>query len=135
MPTLTLRKTRCYNPRKASRRARLAIPASIQADPAFRHAWLEGGLSVNKSEMIDHIAKSADISKAAAQRALDAAVTSIKMALRKGSMVTLVGFGTFYVGKRKARAGRDPRTQAPIRIQAARVPKFRPGKALKDALN
>jgi DNA-binding protein HU-beta len=93
------------------------------------------GAAVNKSEMIDHIAKSADISKAAAQRALDATVASIKMALRKGTPVTLVGFGTFYVGRRKARTGRDPRTQAPIKIQAARVPKFRPGKALKDALN
>jgi len=90
---------------------------------------------VNKSEMIDHIAKSADISKAAAERALDATVASIKMALRKGNMVTLVGFGTFYVGKRNARTGRDPRTQQPIKISAARVAKFRPGKALKDALN
>ena len=90
---------------------------------------------MNKSEMIDHIAKSADISKAAAQRALDATVASIKIALRKGSPVTLVGFGTFYVGRRAARTGRDPRTQAQIKIQAARVPKFRPGKALKDALN
>jgi DNA-binding protein HU-beta len=95
----------------------------------------EEGLFVNKTEMIDHIAKSADISKAAAQRALDATVASIKMALKKDSMVTLVGFGTFYVGKRRARTGRDPRTQAPIKIQAARVPKFRPGKALKDAIN
>ena len=69
---------------------------------------------MNKTEMIDHIAKSADISKAAAQRALDATVASIKMALKKDSMVTLVGFGTFYVGKRRARTGRDPRTQAPI---------------------
>jgi DNA-binding protein HU-beta len=79
--------------------------------------------------MIDHIAKSADISKAAAQRALDATVASIKMALKKDSMVTLVGFGTFR-GERRARTGRDPRTQAPIKIQAARVPKFRAGKAL-----
>jgi DNA-binding protein HU-beta len=68
-------------------------------------------------------------------RALDATVASIKMALKKDSQVTLVGFGTFYVGSRRARTGRDPRTQAPIRIQAARVPKFRPGKALKDAIN
>jgi DNA-binding protein HU-beta len=90
---------------------------------------------VNKTDLIDHIAKSADISKAAAQRALDATVASIKMALKKDSMVTLVGFGTFYVGKRRARTGRDPRTQAPIKIPAARVPKFRPGKALKDAIN
>jgi DNA-binding protein HU-beta len=92
-------------------------------------------LVVNKTEIIDQIAKSADISKAAAQRALDATVASIKMALKKDSQVTLVGFGTFYVGERRARTGRDPRTQAPIRIQAARVPKFRPGKALKDAIN
>lgn len=90
---------------------------------------------MNKSDMIEQIAKSADISKAAAERALDAAVASIKAALRKGTPVTLVGFGTFYVGKRAARTGRDPRTQAQIRITAARVPKFRPGKALKDALN
>ena len=90
---------------------------------------------MNKSDMIEHIAKSADISKAAAERALDATVASIKTALKKGGEVTLVGFGTFYVGERAARTGRDPRTQAPIKIQAARVPKFRPGKALKDALN
>jgi len=90
---------------------------------------------VNKSEMIDHIARSADISKAAAQRSLDAAVASIKTALKKGGSVTIVGFGTFYVGKREARAGRNPQTGETIRIRAARVPKFRPGKALKDAIN
>jgi DNA-binding protein HU-beta len=90
---------------------------------------------VNKSELIDAIAKSADISKAAAGRALDATVASIKTSLRKGSMVTLVGFGTFYVGKRAARSGRNPRTGASIKIRAAKVPKFRAGKALKDALN
>jgi DNA-binding protein HU-beta len=90
---------------------------------------------VNKSELIDAIAKHADISKAAAGRALDATVASIKTSLRKGSMVTLVGFGTFYVGKRAARSGRNPRTGASIKIRAATVPKFRAGKALKDALN
>jgi DNA-binding protein HU-beta len=93
------------------------------------------GTHVNKSELIDAIAKSADISKAAAGRALDATVASIKTSLRKGSMVTLVGFGTFYVGKRAARSGRNPRTGASIKIRAAKVPKFRAGKALKDALN
>ncbi|MFO1364123.1 MAG: HU family DNA-binding protein [Burkholderiales bacterium] len=98
------------------------------------HRLSQGG-AMNKSDMIEQIARSADISKAAAERALDAAVASIKAALRKGTPVTLVGFGTFYVGKRAARTGRDPRTQAEIRITAARVPKFRPGKALKDALN
>ena len=92
-------------------------------------------MHVNKSELIDAIAKSADISKAAAGRALDATVASIKTSLRKGSMVTLVGFGTFYVGKRAARSGRNTRTGASIKIRAAKVPKFRAGKALKDALN
>jgi DNA-binding protein HU-beta len=90
---------------------------------------------VNKSELIDAIADSADISKAAAGRALDATVEAVKKALKKGDMVTLVGFGSFYVGKRAARTGRNPRTGASIKIKAARVPKFRAGKALKDALN
>jgi DNA-binding protein HU-beta len=90
---------------------------------------------VNKSELIDAIAKHADISKAAAGRALDATVDAISGSLKKGKMVTLVGFGSFYVGRRNARAGRNPRTNEPIRIRAAKVPKFRAGKALKDALN
>jgi DNA-binding protein HU-beta len=90
---------------------------------------------VNKLELIESVAKSADISKAAAERALDGAVSAIRNALKKGTMVTLVGFGTFYVGKRAARSGRNPRTGAAIKIKAARVPKFRPGKALKDAVN
>ena len=90
---------------------------------------------MNKSELIDAIARHADISKAAAGRALDATVDAIRGSLRKGSVVTLVGFGSFYVGKRTARSGRNPRTGAAIRIRAAKVPKFRAGKALKDALN
>ena len=90
---------------------------------------------MNKLEIIDHIAKSADISKAAAGRSLDAAVTAIKTAMKKGSMVTLVGFGTFYVGKRQARTGRNPRTGEALSIAAAKIPKFRAGKALKDAIN
>jgi DNA-binding protein HU-beta len=90
---------------------------------------------VNKSELIDAIAKSADISKAAAARALDATIDSIKKSLKKGDMVSLVGFGTFYVGKRAARTGRNPQTGASIKIKAAKVPKFRAGKGLKDAVN
>ena len=90
---------------------------------------------MNKSGLIDVIAKHADISKAAAGRALDATVSSIKAAMRKGDVVTLVGFGSFYVGKRTARQGRNPRTGAEIKIRAAKVPKFRAGKALKDAVN
>jgi DNA-binding protein HU-beta len=90
---------------------------------------------VNKIELIEHVAKQADISKAAAGRALEAVVGGIRTALRKGNSVTLVGFGTFSIGKRAARAGRNPRTGAAIKIKAAKVPKFRPGKALKDAVN
>ena len=90
---------------------------------------------MNKTELIDHIAKQADISKAAAGRALEAVVAGIRSSLKKGNAVTLVGFGTFTVGKRAARTGRNPRTGDSIKIKAARVPKFRPGKALKDSLN
>lgn len=90
---------------------------------------------MNKSELIDVIAKQSEISKAAAGRALDAAIAAIKTSLKKGNDVTLVGFGTFSVGKRAARSGRNPRTGATIKIKAAKVPKFRPGKALKDAVN
>jgi DNA-binding protein HU-beta len=98
------------------------------------HAHDRGSL-VNKSGMIDAIAKHADISKAAAGRALDATLGAIRTSLRKGDVVTLVGFGSFYVGKRTARQGRNPRTGDAIRIRAAKVPKFRAGKALKDAVN
>ncbi len=90
---------------------------------------------MNKSELIDHIAKQADISKAAAGRSLDAMIGAIRTTLKKGGSVTLVGFGTFSVGKRAARTGRNPRTGATIKIKAAKLPKFRPGKGLKDALN
>lgn len=90
---------------------------------------------MNKSELVEAISKDADISKAAADRALDAAVAAIKGALKKGDTVSLVGFGTFYVGERAARNGRNPRTGATIAIKAAKSPKFRAGKALKDAVN
>ena len=90
---------------------------------------------MNKTELIDHIAGSADISKAAAARAVDALIAAVKTTLKKNGTVTLVGFGTFAVGKRAARTGRNPRTGAAIKIKAAKVPKFRPGKALKDAVN
>ncbi len=89
---------------------------------------------MNKTELIEHIAKQADISKAAATRALEAFVGGVKATLKKGNSVSLVGFGTFAVSKRAARSGRNPRTGAAIKIKAAKVPKFRPGKALKDAL-
>ena len=90
---------------------------------------------MNKSELIEHIANQADISKAAAGRAIDATIEAVKKTLKRGGTVSLVGFGSFAVTKRAARAGRNPRTGATIKIKAAKVPKFRPGKALKDALN
>lgn len=90
---------------------------------------------MNKSDLVDAIAKSADISKAAAARALDSTMDSITKALKKGDTVSLVGFGTFKVGKRAARNGRNPRTGETIKIKAAKVPKFSAGKGLKDAVN
>jgi len=90
---------------------------------------------LNKTELIDHIADSADISKASATRALDALIGAVTATLKKNGTVTLVGFGTFAVGKRAARSGRNPRTGEAIKIKAAKVPKFKPGKALKDAVN
>jgi DNA-binding protein HU-beta len=90
---------------------------------------------VNKQDLIEQIAQAAEVSKSAAERAVDALVVAIKTSLRKGEMVTLVGFGTFYVGRRKARAGRNPRTGETLAIKARSVPRFRAGKALKDAIN
>jgi DNA-binding protein HU-beta len=90
---------------------------------------------MNKTELVEHMAKQADVSKAAAARALEALIGAVKGTLKKGGTVALVGFGTFAVGKRAARTGRNPRTGAALKIKAAKVPKFRPGKGLKDALN
>jgi DNA-binding protein HU-beta len=90
---------------------------------------------VNKSELIDAIAAAADLPKASAGRALDAVVDSITDSLKKGDPVALVGFGTFAVKERAARAGRNPQTGATIQIKAATVPGFKAGKALKDAVN
>ncbi|AOX99775.1 HU family DNA-binding protein [Jeongeupia sp. USM3] len=89
---------------------------------------------MNKSELIDAIAESAGLSKAAAGKSLDAAVEAISKALQAGDEVTLVGFGTFYVAEREARSGRNPRTGETIEIAAAKQPKFRAGKSLKDAV-
>lgn len=90
---------------------------------------------MNKSELIDAIAEEADISKASAGRALDAVIDNITNAMKKDDSVTLVGFGTFTVRNRAARTGRNPRTGEDIEIKAAKVPAFKPGKALKDAIN
>ena len=90
---------------------------------------------MNKSELIDAIATSADLSKAAASNALDATLTAIEEALAKGDQVTLVGFGTFSVKERSARTGRNPQTGAEIQIPAANIPTFKAGKGLKDTVN
>ena len=89
---------------------------------------------MNKSELIERIAKNADINKAQATRALEATLGAIKTMLRKGGAVNLLGFGSFYIGKRSARTGRNPRTGATLKIKAQKVPKFKPGKALRDAV-
>ncbi|MEO1751547.1 MAG: HU family DNA-binding protein [Pseudomonadota bacterium] len=90
---------------------------------------------MNKSELIDAVAQSADISKAAAARAVDGFVAAVTDALKKGEQVTLVGFGTFLVREREARTGRNPQTGAEIKIAASKLPSFKAGKGLKDAVN
>ena len=90
---------------------------------------------MNKSQLIDKIADGADISKAAAGRALDAFIDAVGEALKEGDQVALVGFGTFAVRERAARPGRNPQTGATIEIAAGKVPASKAGKALKDAVN
>jgi len=90
---------------------------------------------VNKSELIDAIAGSADLSKADAGRALDAVTSAVTQTLANGDSLSLVGFGTFSVKHRAARAGRNPQTGAEIQIKASNVPSFKAGKALKDSVN
>ena len=90
---------------------------------------------MNKSELIDAVAESADLSKADATKAVDAFAYTVTDALNQGDQVTLVGFGTFTVRERAARTGRNPRTGESINIAASKVPGFKAGKALKDAVN
>ncbi len=90
---------------------------------------------MNKNELIDAIAAEADLPKAAAGRALDAAINAITGELVKGESVAIVGFGTFAVKPRAAREGRNPRTGETIKIAASNTPSFKPGKGLKDAVN
>jgi DNA-binding protein HU-beta len=88
---------------------------------------------MTKAEIIEQMVKDADISKLAAERALNSFIDSVKKTLKKGNKVTLVGFGTFSVSKRKARAGRNPRTGETIKIAAHKTPKFTAGKVFKDS--
>ena len=90
---------------------------------------------MNKSELIEHIAKQADISKAAATRALEAMIGGVKTTLKKGGSVSLVGFGTFTVTKRAARSGRNPRTGETVDVPSKRVPYFKAGKEIRERLN
>jgi DNA-binding protein HU-beta len=90
---------------------------------------------MNKADLVEQIAQAAEISKSAAERSVDALFNAVKSSLRKGEEVTLVGFGTFYAALRAARTGRNPRTGEAVEIKAAKAPKFRAGKALKDAIN
>lgn len=90
---------------------------------------------MNKSEFVDAVAESADIPKSTAGKAVDAMVDVISKSLRQGQQVSLVGFGTFLTRDREARQGRNPRTGETIQIKASRVPSFKAGKGLKDAVN
>lgn len=90
---------------------------------------------MKKSELIDRISTESNISKAAADRALAAALDGIRDSLKRAEPVTLLGFGTFSVRERAARTGRNPQTGQAIRIAASKMPAFKPAKALKDALN
>ena len=90
---------------------------------------------MNKAELIDTVADAADLSKASAAPAVTAVTEAVAEALKKDDQVTIVGFGTFSVRKRAARSGRNPRTGETIHIKASNSPGFKPGKALKGALN
>lgn len=90
---------------------------------------------MNKAELIEAVAEQADLSKADAGRAIDAVVATVTDALAKQDDVALIGFGTFTVRERAARSGRNPQTGETIQIKAAKVPAFKAGKALKDAVN
>ena len=89
---------------------------------------------MTKAELVDAVAKSANLTKAAADKAVGAFINAVSDALKNGDKVTLVGFGSFEVSERKARTGRNPQTGKEIKIAAAKVPKFKPGKALKDSI-
>lgn len=90
---------------------------------------------MNKTQLVEKIAADADLSKASAGRALDAMIEAVGETLQSGDQVSLIGFGTFSVRTRAARTGRNPKTGAEIQIAEAKVPAFKPGKALKDACN
>ncbi len=136
MRTISLRISSRRSTRREARRAgvwyRQVAGLIMGALPKMQNI---SGEVMNKTELIDQISAGSDLSKADAGRALDAFIQAVKASLVQGEAVTLVGFGTFDVSERPARTGRNPRTGEAIEIAAARVPRFRPGKALKDAIN
>lgn len=89
---------------------------------------------MNKAQLIEVVAKAANVTKVDAENVLNAALESIKKSVKKGDDVTLIGFGTFTKSKRQARSGRNPQTGKEIKIPAMTVPKFRPGREFKDAI-
>ncbi len=89
---------------------------------------------MNKTQLVESVAKASGLSKAAAGKAVDATLAALTDALKGDEAVTLIGFGTFSVRERKARTGRDPRTGDTIQIKSSKVPVFKPGKALKDSI-
>jgi len=95
----------------------------------------KGWKPVNKAELVANVAKESELSKDAAEKAVDATFKNIEKALQGGDVVRIVGFGNFQVAQRKASVGRNPRTGAEVQIPASKVPKFRAGKALKEACN
>ncbi|MGI9296944.1 MAG: HU family DNA-binding protein [Gammaproteobacteria bacterium] len=107
---------------------------AAESRPVFIKTYTKGK-TMNKTELIESIAKEAGLSKADAARALDAFVDTVSKSLKKKKPVVIVGFGSFDVQKRKARIGRNPQTGAELKIKASIAPKFRPGKSLKDAVN
>lgn len=89
-------------------------------------------MGLNKQNLVDAIVKEVDIKKVDAEKALKATIAAISKELKKGGTVTLIGFGTFSVLKRKARKGKNPRTGEALKIPARKVPKFKPGKDLRE---
>jgi DNA-binding protein HU-beta len=90
---------------------------------------------MSKADLVEKIAKDAGISKAAAEKSVNSFIDGVKSSLKKGQSVTLIGFGTFSVGKRAARTGRNPKTGAVLKIKAKKVARFKPDAALKAAVN
>jgi DNA-binding protein HU-beta len=94
----------------------------------------EGG-SMNKTDLVEHVSNDTELTKADCSRILESIIENVRKAVKRGEDVKLTGFGTFTRVKRKARVGRNPQTGAEIKIPAARVPKFKPGKEFKEMLN